>query len=140
MKDVELLSTGNHLRGTSTKGGTEINYDNFNYEMFLERIPVRYQRAHLFNPVVKSNIEKIAFIYQFDNEDMYHVYINASQSREMPSEGQLRLQATIYYQDKNKKPLQKYKLKIQIKQSNLIVSHHKILSKYIQKEIISQLI
>ena len=114
MKDVELLSTGNHLRGTSTKGGTEINYDNFNYEMFLERIPVRYQRAHLFNPVVKSNIQKIAFIYQFDNEDMYHVYINASQSGEMPSEGQLRLQATIYYQDKNKKPLPE----IQIKDTN----------------------
>ena len=105
VKEVELLNTGNHLRGSTKGSGTEIVYENFSYELFLERIPVRYQRSHLFNPVVKSNIEKIAFIYKFDNEDMYHVYTNASKQGEMPNEEQLRLQATIYYQNKNEQPI-----------------------------------
>lgn len=101
IKSVELLNTGNHLRGAGKNDGTKIINDKFNYEAFLELIPTRYKRGHLFNPVVKSNIEKIAFIYQFTNEDMYEVYLNSSTKGELPSEEKLRLQASLYYQKIN---------------------------------------
>ncbi|MGI6771365.1 MAG: hypothetical protein GX546_01145 [Acholeplasmataceae bacterium] len=98
IKQVELLNTGNHLRGSGKNNGTKIINDKFNYESFLELIPNRYKRGHLFNPVVKSNLEKIAFIYQFTSEDMYEVYLNSSTKGELPSEEKLRLQASLYYQ------------------------------------------
>lgn len=101
VKSVELLNTGNYLRGSSKNNGMKIINDKFNYESFLELIPTRYKRGHLFNAVVKSNIEKIAYIYQFSNEDMYEVYINSSTKGELPSEEKLRLQASIYYQKIN---------------------------------------
>ncbi len=101
VKSVELLNTGNHLRGSSKNNGMKIINDKFNYEEFLELIPTRYKRGHLFNAVVKSNIEKIAYIYQFTNEDMFEVYINSSTKGELPSEEKLRLQASLYYQKIN---------------------------------------
>lgn len=104
IKEVELLQTGNHLRGHSRNGGTKINYDKFNYDLFIEKIPTRYKRNHLFNPVVKENICKIAFIYQFDNDDIYQVYTRSSTRGEFPSEEVLRLQASLYYQEKNEQP------------------------------------
>lgn len=98
MKSVELLNTGNHLRGASRNGGTVINNDKFDYEKFIEKIPVRYKKSHLFNPVVRANIEKIAFIYQFDHNAMYEVYLKSSMKGELPAEEKLRLQASLYYQ------------------------------------------
>ena len=68
VKHLELLNTGNHLRGSSKNNGMKIVNDKFQYDKFLELIPNRLKRAHLFNPVVKSNIEKVAYIYQFTNE------------------------------------------------------------------------
>lgn len=99
VKHLELLNTGNHLRGSSKNNGTKIVNDKFQYDKFLELIPNRLKRAHLFNPVVKSNIEKVAYIYQFTNEDMYEVYTNSSAKGELPSDEKLRLQANLYYQN-----------------------------------------
>jgi replication initiation and membrane attachment protein len=99
VKHLELLNTGNHLRGSSKNNGMKIVNDKFQYDKFLELIPNRLKRAHLFNPVVKSNIEKVAYIYQFTNEDMYEVYTNSSAKGELPSDEKLRLQANLYYQN-----------------------------------------
>lgn len=97
VKEIDILDVGNHLRGTTHNGGTKINYDNFNYETFIESIGVRYQKPHLFNPVTKSNIEKVAYIYQFNNDEMKEVYLKSSQRGEMPSLETLRFQARIYF-------------------------------------------
>lgn len=103
VESTDIVNFGNHLRGPSYNGGTKVVYEAFDYQKFIESIPVRYQKAHLFNAIVRDNIEKMAFVYQFTNKDIKTIYMNSSQSGEMPTVERLRLQAKLYYQQKEQK-------------------------------------
>lgn len=97
IKELDLLDIKNNLRGGTYNGGSTISNIKFDYDKFVGLMPQRYQKAHLFNPSFKENIERIAFIYKFNEADLYEIYIRSSKKGEMPADETLRLQANIYY-------------------------------------------
>ncbi|MDY0074363.1 MAG: DnaD domain protein [Acholeplasmataceae bacterium] len=99
-KSLNLLSVSHPLQGRTTNGGSHINYK-FNYDAFVEHLPERLKTSQLLNEKFKEQISKIAFVYQYDVQDMVEIYEAASRSNKSVTFAQLNLKAKLYYDTKN---------------------------------------
>lgn len=101
-KSLNLLSVPHPLQGRTQNGGSFLTYK-FNYESFVEKCPERLKTSQLLTEKFKEQLNKIAFVYQFDIEDMIEVYESASKSKtQMISFAQLNLKAKQHYETKHK--------------------------------------
>ncbi|MBE0701345.1 MAG: DnaD domain protein [Acholeplasmataceae bacterium] len=100
-KSLNLLNVDHPLQGRHQNGGSHINYQ-FNYEGFVEALPERLKNSQLLNERFKEQITKIAFVYQFDVDDMVEIYEQAAKSKQVVNFNQMNLKARLHYQQKNK--------------------------------------
>ncbi len=100
-KSLNLLSVSHHLQGRQQNGGSHLNYK-FNYEVFVEHLPERLKNTQLLNEKFKEQVNKIAFVYQYDVADMVSIYEEAAKSKQNVNFAQLNLKAKLYYDQKNK--------------------------------------
>jgi replication initiation and membrane attachment protein len=99
-KSLNLLSVSHPLQGRTTNGGSHLNYK-FNYESFIEHLPERLKTSQLLTEKFKDQLNKIAFVYQFDVSDMVSIYEAASRSNKMVNFAQLNLKAKQHYEEKH---------------------------------------
>jgi replication initiation and membrane attachment protein len=99
-KSLSLLSVSHSLQGRTQNGGSHINYK-FNYEAFVEHLPERLKSTQVLSEKFRDQINKIAFVYQFDVADMVEIYENASKSRQVVNFQQLNMKARQHYEDKH---------------------------------------
>lgn len=95
-KSLNLLNVDYDLQGRQQNGGSNINYK-FNYEAFVDHLPDRLKTSQLLNEKLKDQINKIAFVYQYDVADMVAVYEEASKSRQNVNFAQLNMRAKQHY-------------------------------------------
>jgi replication initiation and membrane attachment protein len=100
-KSLNLLAIDKPIEGRVNNGGSTIRYA-FDYNAFVERLPERLKSSQLLNGHFKDQITRIAFVYQFEVDDMVAIYEEATQSRQNVNFHQLNLKARIHYQTKNK--------------------------------------
>ena len=100
-KSLNLLSVDYALQGRQQNGGSHINYK-FNYEGFVENLPERLKNSQLLNEKFKEQINKIAFVYQYDVPDMVSIYEEASKSKQNVNFAQLNMKAKQHYEKKHK--------------------------------------
>jgi len=127
-KSLSLLNVNYPLQGRTQNGGSHINYK-FNYEAFVEHLPERLKNSQLLTEKFKEQINKIAFVYQYDVSDMVTIYEAAAKSRQVINFSQLNLKAKQHYEQKNQLLTIKQK---DIPTTNLIdqVSPQIIIQKY----------
>jgi len=99
-KSLNLLNVDYALQGRQQNGGSHINYK-FNYEAFVDHLPDRLKTSQLLNEKLKEQINKIAFVYQYDVLDMVTVYEEASKSRQNVNFAQLNMRAKQHYDQKH---------------------------------------
>lgn len=99
-KSLNLLSVNHPLQGRTTNGGTHINYK-FNYESFVEHLPDRLKTSQILTDKFKDQMNKIAFVYQYDVSDMVSIYEQASRGNKSVTFAQLNLKAKQHYEEKN---------------------------------------
>lgn len=99
-KSLNLLNVTHPLQGRVQNGGSHLNYK-FNYEAFVEHLPERLKTSQLLTERFKDQINKIAFVYQFDVADMVSIYEAASKSRQVINFQQLNLKARMHYEQKH---------------------------------------
>lgn len=99
-KSLNLLNVDYDLQGRQQNGGSHINYK-FNYEAFVDHLPDRLKTSQLLNEKLKEQINKIAFVYQYDVMDMVAVYEEASKSRQNVNFAQLNMRAKQHYDQKH---------------------------------------
>ncbi|MBU1094261.1 MAG: DnaD domain protein [Firmicutes bacterium] len=99
-KSLNLLNVDYALQGRQQNGGSHINYK-FNYEAFVDHLPDRLKTSQLLNEKLKEQINKIAFVYQYDVADMVEVYEEASKSRQNVNFAQLNMRAKQHYDQKH---------------------------------------
>ncbi|MCF7930657.1 MAG: DnaD domain protein [Acholeplasmataceae bacterium] len=99
-KSLNLLNVDYALQGRQQNGGSHINYK-FNYEAFVDHLPDRLKTSQLLNEKLKEQINKIAFVYQYDVLDMVTVYEEASKSRQNVNFAQLNMRAKQHYDEKH---------------------------------------
>jgi replication initiation and membrane attachment protein len=99
-KSLSLLNVSHNLQGRTQNGGSHINYK-FNYEAFVEHLPERLKSTQVLSEKFRDQINKIAFVYQFDVADMVQIYENASKSRQVVNFQQLNMKARQHYEDKH---------------------------------------
>jgi len=99
-KSLSLLNVSHSLQGRTQNGGSHINYK-FNYEAFVEHLPERLKSTQVLSEKFRDQINKIAFVYQFDVADMVQIYENASKSRQVVNFQQLNMKARQHYEDKH---------------------------------------
>lgn len=101
-KSLNLLNVEHPLQGRTQNGGSNITYK-FNYEGFVERLPERLKTSQVLTEKFKEQINKIAFVYQFDVSDMVAIYEAAAKSRtQLINFQQLNLKAKQHYETKHK--------------------------------------
>lgn len=99
-KSLSLLNVSHTLQGRTQNGGSHINYK-FNYEAFVDHLPERLKSTQVLSEKFRDQINKIAFVYQFDVADMVQIYENASKSRQMVNFQQLNMKAKLHYEEKH---------------------------------------
>ncbi|RJX25321.1 MAG: hypothetical protein C4537_04960 [Acholeplasma sp.] len=99
-KSLNLLSVNHPLQGRTTNGGSHLHYQ-FNYESFVDHLSERLKTSQLLTDKFKDQINKIAFVYQFDVADMVAIYESASRGNKMVSFAQLNLKAKQHYEEKH---------------------------------------
>lgn len=99
-KSLNLLSVSHELQGRTSNGGSHLNYK-FNYESFVEHLPERLKTSQLLTEKFKEQINKIAFVYQFDVSDMVQIYEASARSSKMVTFAQLNLKAKQHYENKH---------------------------------------
>ena len=99
-KSMNLLSVSHPLQGRQSNGGSHLNYK-FNYEAFVEHLPERLKTSQLLTDKFKEQINKIAFVYQYDVLDMVSIYEAAARSNRMATFAQINLKAKQYYEEKH---------------------------------------
>lgn len=100
-KSLSLLNVDHPLQGRTQNGGSHLNYQ-FNYEGFVENLPERLKTSQLLTEKFKTQINKIAFVYQFDVNDMVQIYEAAAKSRDkMINFQQLNMKAKQHYDQKH---------------------------------------
>lgn len=99
-KSLNLLSVDHELQGRTTNGGSNVNHT-FHYDVFVERLPERLKNSQLLNERFKDQINKIAFVYQFDIDDMIEIYEQATRSNRTATFAQLNLKAKLHYDQKH---------------------------------------
>ncbi len=100
-KSLNLLAVDKPIEGRINNGGSTIRYA-FDYNAFVEHLPERLKNSQLLNAHFKDQITRIAFVYQFEVDDMVTIYEAATQSRQSVNFHQLNLKARLHYQTKNK--------------------------------------
>ncbi|HKL94993.1 MAG TPA: DnaD domain protein [Haploplasma sp.] len=76
--------------------------NSINYEDFVEKLPRALKGVNLLNENFKQKIIQLAFVYQFDVNQMVDVYTNAHKGRKNITIEQISLQAKRYYETNNK--------------------------------------
>ncbi len=99
-KSLNLLNVDFPLQGRAQNGGSHINYQ-FNYEKFVENLPERLKTSQILSEKFKDQLNKIAFVYQFDVQDMLMIYEKASRSRQVVNFQQLNMKAKQHYEEKH---------------------------------------
>ena len=99
-KSLNLLSIDHELQGRTTNGGSHVNYT-FHYDVFVERLPERLKNSQLLNERFKEQINKIAFVYHFDIDDMIEIYEHSTRSNRSATFAQLNLKAKQHYDKKH---------------------------------------
>ncbi|MFH0767934.1 MAG: DnaD domain protein [Bacillota bacterium] len=99
-KSLNLLNIPHALQGRTQNGGSHINYQ-FNYEAFVEHLPERLKNSQLLNEKFKEQVNKIAFVYQYDVADMVSIYEQAAKSRQNINFAQLNMKAKQHYEQKH---------------------------------------
>lgn len=99
-KSLNLLSVDHPLQGRTSNGGSHLNYQ-FNYSSFIEHLPERLKTSQVLTEKFKDQINKIAFVYQYDVSDMVQIYEQASKSNRMITFAQLNLKAKQHYEEKH---------------------------------------
>ncbi len=99
-KSLNLLNVDYALQGRQQNGGSHINYK-FNYEAFVDHLPDRLKTSQLLNEKFKDQVNKIAFVYQYDVADMVTIYEEASKSRQNVNFAQLNMRAKQHYDQKH---------------------------------------
>ena len=100
-KSLNLLKWDHKFKGRKQNGGSHIG-SHFDFNQFVEALPVRLKNSQLLNQRLQEQIAKIAFVYQFGIKDMVEVYIHASQSRQNVNFQALNHKAKLHYEGKNK--------------------------------------
>ena len=99
-KSLNLLKLEYEFQGRRQNGGSHVGAQ-FDFNQFVEALPIRLQNSQLLNQKLQQQIAKIAFVYQFDINDMVEVYIHASQSRQTVNFQALNHKAKLHYESKN---------------------------------------
>jgi replication initiation and membrane attachment protein len=99
-KSLNLLSVDHPPQGRTSNGGSHLNYQ-FNYSSFIEHLPERLKTSQVLTEKFKDQINKIAFVYQYDVSDMVQIYEQASKSNRMITFAQLNLKAKQHYEEKH---------------------------------------
>ncbi len=100
-KSLNLLNVDYPIQGRQQNGGSHINYK-FNYDGFVDQLPERLKNSQLLNQKFKEQINKIAFVYQYDVSDMVSIYEAASKSKQNVNFAQLNMKAKQHYEKKHK--------------------------------------
>jgi replication initiation and membrane attachment protein len=103
-KRLGLLNVDHPLEGRQQNGGSSITYA-FDYERFVELIPHRLKSSELLSNKFKEQIQKIAYVYHYDIDDMLEIYQQAKSSGQTVNFQQLNFKAQYYYSHKHKKQL-----------------------------------
>ncbi|AUD64954.1 hypothetical protein BK011_04405 [Tenericutes bacterium MZ-XQ] len=99
-KSLNLLKLDYEFQGRKQNGGSHIGY-HFDYNKFVEMLPERLKNSQLLNQRLQKQISKIAFVYQFNIEDMVEIYIEATKSKQTANFQALNHKAKLYYENKN---------------------------------------
>ncbi len=100
-KSLNLLKLDYDLQGRQQNGGSHLNY-RFDFNRFVELLPDRLKSSQLLNHKLQETLSRIAFVYQYDVNDMIEVYAKASESKQNINYQILNFKAKQYYETKNK--------------------------------------
>jgi len=103
-KRLSLLKLEHPIEGRHQNGGSTIAYA-FDYETFVEKIPNRLKSSELLSNKFKEQVQKIAYVYHYDIDDMLEIYQQAKKSDQTINFAQLNFKAQFYYSQKYKKQL-----------------------------------
>ncbi len=99
-KSLNLLKLDYGLQGRQQNGGSHLNY-RFDFNRFVELLPDRLKNSQLLNHKLQETISRIAFVYQYDVNDMVEVYTKASESKQNINYQILNFKAKQYYESQN---------------------------------------
>lgn len=100
-KSLNLLNLDYDLQGRQQNGGSHLNY-RFDFNRFVELLPDRLKSSQLLNNKLQHTLSRIAFVYQYDVNDMVEVYTKASESKQNINYQILNFKAKQYYEGKHK--------------------------------------
>lgn len=96
----KLLNIGYDLEGRN--GNTlKLIRNGIDYEKFVESLPRGFVSPILYNENFKEKIIQLAYVYQFNINDLVQIYSNAHNGRKNITIEQINLQAKIYYEKQN---------------------------------------
>lgn len=130
IKDIKLLNIDYELEGTNGTGSKLIR-NTIDYDLFVEKLPRAYQGPHLLNNQFKEQVLQVAYVYQFNIEQMLEVYANAHKDRKEVTSNQLNLQAKLLFEKNNKQIVVEEKVEDEAEHLKQ-VSHLVIVQKYVK--------
>lgn len=98
---TNLLNVDYEFEGKINNSNTLIR-KSINYEDFVEKLPRALKGSELLNDNFKQKIIQLAFVYQFDINQMVEIYTNAHKGKKSVTIEQINLQAKMYYESLNK--------------------------------------
>jgi len=96
----KLLNISDDLEGRNGFNNQLIR-NGINYNEFIERLPRALKSPVLFNDNFKQKLIQLAFVYQFNVDDLVLIYKNASKGNTTATIEQINLQARLYYEKNN---------------------------------------
>lgn len=99
-KALNLLNLSHDVEGRNGNNNKLIR-NAIDYDTFVNGIPRSYQGTNLMNNKFKEQIMQIAFVYQFNVEQMLEVYKAAHKGRKNVTVDQINFQARQLYEKNN---------------------------------------
>lgn len=98
---TNLLNLSDDFEGRNGNSSKLIR-KGINYEAFVEKLPRALKSANLLNENFKQKVIQLAFVYQYDIDQMVEIFINASKTRKHVTITQVNFEAKQYYERLNK--------------------------------------
>lgn len=101
IRSKKLLTIDKELEGRNGANNNLIR-NSIDYNLFVEKLPRSLKSPILFNDNFKQKIMQLAFVYQFEIEDLINIFIEANKGRENIKVEEINLKAKMYFEKNNK--------------------------------------
>lgn len=100
IRSRRLLSIDRDLEGQNGYNNNLVR-DQIDYNLLIEKLPRSVKNPILFNENFKQQIMQLAFVYQFNIDDIINILIEANKGRKDLVIEEINLKAKIYFEKNN---------------------------------------